>query len=80
MRCWGDNAAGQLGDGTATRHTSAVAVPGLGGATGLALGNTHSCALFADGTARCWGSNSSGELGDGTLLPHATALPVVSFP
>jgi alpha-tubulin suppressor-like RCC1 family protein len=34
---------------------------------GLALGDSHSCALLSDHTVRCWGSNQSGQLG----LPDA---------
>jgi alpha-tubulin suppressor-like RCC1 family protein len=38
----------------------------------LALGATHSCALFASGRVLCWGSNEHGELGrdKGTGCPR----------
>ena len=36
------------------------------GATKMAIGRTHSCALRAGGIATCWGSNGSGECGVGS--------------
>jgi alpha-tubulin suppressor-like RCC1 family protein len=32
----------------------------------LALGGSHTCAIFELGTVKCWGWNSSGQLGNGT--------------
>lgn len=66
VQCWGDNAYGQLGDGTTTSRPLPVTVSGLSGAVGLALGRHHSCAWLGDGSARCWGRNAAGQLGDGT--------------
>ncbi|HEY3356108.1 MAG TPA: hypothetical protein VGQ83_22840 [Polyangia bacterium] len=66
VRCWGSNAAGQLGLGTTTNHTIPVAVPGLAGIAQLGAGQYHTCALLGDGTARCWGLNSAGQLGGST--------------
>lgn len=39
----------------------------LGTRTALSIsaGNTHTCAILDDNSARCWGGNSSGELGLG---------------
>ena len=54
IRCWGDNATGQLGDGTvaspALPDTTSVpvSVVGISGATAVAVGDSHSCALVAD--------------------------------
>jgi hypothetical protein len=67
VRCWGANAAGQLGDGTTKRRTRAVAATGLASVISVAAGSAHTCARTAARIA-CWGSNASGQLGDGTHL------------
>lgn len=67
VSCWGDNSAGQLGDGTTTRRLSPVAVAGLSGVVEIAAGYDVSCALLGSGSVRCWGANRYGQLGDGTL-------------
>jgi cysteine-rich repeat protein len=75
VKCWGDNADGQLGLGdTAGRGDEpgemggALSAVDLGtGKTAIALtaGGTHTCALLAEGTIKCWGYNFSGQLGLG---------------
>lgn len=64
---WGNNANGQLGDGTTTSRS----VPGTpaGGGTNwrsVSLGVFHSSAIKSDGTLWTWGYNGFGRLGDGT--------------
>lgn len=68
VECWGDNAYGQLGNGTTTSAPLAgpQAVPGLTTAVGISAGIEHTCALLANGTIVCWGSNARGQLGNGT--------------
>lgn len=63
---WGDNAYGQLGQGSTTASTSPVIISGLSGVKALAAGADHSLALLNDGSVWAWGRNSAGALGDGT--------------
>jgi alpha-tubulin suppressor-like RCC1 family protein len=61
--CWGDNAYGQLGDGTTDPHALPVEVAGLPPIVALSLRSDTSCGLDLEGTAWCWG------------LPAATPQP-----
>ncbi len=90
VRCWGSNAAGELGDGTtadrltpvdvASLSTGVVAVTAAGGSSQAQYGPLyrygHSCALTAAGGLKCWGSNFYGELGDGTTTNRLTPFDV----
>ncbi len=80
VKCWGDNSYGELGDGTTTERTSPVGVSGLSsGATRLAAGRYHACAVTTAGGVRCWGSNSSGQLGDDTTTDRWTPVAVTGL-
>ena len=58
--CWGDDSAGQLGDGTpdALSSSTPLRVHGLAGVRLLAAGGPTSCALTTAGVTRCWGGYS----------------------
>jgi len=66
--CWGNDAEGELGNGS----TGSSPLPGTVAApTGvlfdsLASGRYHSCAVASSGFAYCWGYNGQGQVGDGT--------------
>jgi alpha-tubulin suppressor-like RCC1 family protein len=68
----GANWSGQLGDGTSTDRTSPVSVNGISGATQIAGGSDHTCAIVSGGSVKCWGGNGNGQLGDGTTTDRST--------
>jgi alpha-tubulin suppressor-like RCC1 family protein len=89
--CWGDNRAGQLGDGTTTRRIYATRVCATGsgqdctngtllsGVAAIAIGKLFSCALTTGGGVKCWGTNSDGQLGDGTTTDRSLPVNVSSL-
>ena len=74
--CWGDNASGQLGNGTTTESRSPSAVSGDLTFVSVAAGNAHACGVTAQGDAYCWGENGNGQLGDGTRTDRHTPVKV----
>ena len=76
---WGNNANGELGDGTTTDRYTPVPVVGIDHVIWVSAGWTHVVAIKADGTVWTWGANTwngafsgSGKLGDGTTADHYT--------
>jgi len=69
IRCWGYNSAyGSLGRGVKVEGSFAMPADVLldAGATSIAVGSEHACAVLEGGKAVCWGHNWNGKLGDGT--------------
>jgi len=71
VRCWGDNAIGQLGYNNTANVGNAPAnsiinagdVPLGGRAISITAGEGYTCALLTTGSVRCWGSGTNGRLG-----------------
>ena len=67
VRCWGLNIYGSLGTWTPTYYSATpVGVVGVSGATQIAAGGSHTCALVSAGAIKCWGADYAGQLGNGT--------------
>ncbi len=81
LKCWRQNSAGQLGDGTSIDRTTPVDVLGLtSGVADIArTSGPNACAIMEDTTAQCWGHNYLGQLGNGTAQipepPHFNPVP-----
>jgi alpha-tubulin suppressor-like RCC1 family protein len=76
VSAWGDNAFGQLGDGTATQRNTPTQLSGFSGVQTIAGGFYHSLALKSDGTLWAWGRNNYGQLGTGTTTDSNTPVKV----
>lgn len=66
--CWGDNDAGELGDGTYEPSPTPRLVWGTDREplVALAAGLEHVCGIEPAGTVKCWGRDDYGQLGDGS--------------
>jgi alpha-tubulin suppressor-like RCC1 family protein len=78
VRCWGDDAYGQLGDGNTTDYPFAVAVRTsstptfLSGTTGFGMGGWASYAILGtDDNMIGWGQGTNGQIGDGGMVNRA---------
>jgi alpha-tubulin suppressor-like RCC1 family protein len=77
--CWGDNSAGQLGNGVRNDGGALVPTPVVGGLhfRHVSAGAGHACGVTTDSKVYCWGVNLHGQLGDST---HTTRVrPVKVF-
>jgi alpha-tubulin suppressor-like RCC1 family protein len=73
---WGNNAFGQLGNGTTTSRSTPIQVPGLAGVVAATAGEAFSIAVKSDGSVWTWGLNPSGQLGDGTTTNRSSPVQV----
>ena len=64
--CWGENEAGQVGDGTTFDRLAPSAVVGGLIFTSIDAGFRHTCGRDNAGALYCWGSNGAGQLGNNT--------------
>jgi alpha-tubulin suppressor-like RCC1 family protein len=78
VACWGENGAGELGDGTTENRLQPVPVEGLTEVTAIAAGGHHTCAVAAR-RLHCWGYNGLGQLGDGTRTDRTEPVLVAGL-
>lgn len=74
VRCVGEGAAGQLGNGAFASSVTPVIVSGITNAQQLCMGRQFACALLSDGTVRCWGNNANGQLANGSVIAGTRGL------
>jgi alpha-tubulin suppressor-like RCC1 family protein len=81
VACWGENADGQVGTGTANGPPVAMPtdVAGITDAIGVACGASFSCALRSGGGVACWGNGLGGQLGTGSKQIQPSPAPVASL-
>ncbi len=79
MRCWGDDATGQLGGGLPVAGSSGLVDPGLTDVVQISVGASHTCARLKDKTVKCWGWNDDGQLGDGSTETRKRPVSVVGL-
>lgn len=80
---WGDNAFGQLGNGSTAASRVPLAVRARAGMplrdiAAIAAGSRRSLALRRDGHVLAWGCNPNGDLGDGSGANQAFPVPVLA--
>jgi alpha-tubulin suppressor-like RCC1 family protein len=94
VKCWGANGEGQLGDGEEVgSHTACNNVRGENidcsptpidvalseGATHIAVGSAHVCAVGESGSVWCWGWNDQRQLGREERTRSTSPIEVTGF-
>src|SRR5205814_588693 len=75
---WGNNALGQLGNGTTVQTNVATRASNTVPTVSLAAGLFFACSASEQAIIRCWGFNTVGQLGIGTFdSPKLTAQQTV---
>lgn len=88
LKCWGRNAEGQLGvgdtinrgDGPNQMGDFLPAVAVEAGATAVAAGAAHTCAVLVGGAVTCWGAGDAGQLGAGATSSVSKPSPALVLP
>lgn len=81
VRCWGENSAGQLGDGAELDPPPEPSLrpktlPNIDDAVAVAAGVSYTCIVHATGKISCFGVNTFGQLGDGTTTRSSKPVEV----
>ncbi|HEX6940258.1 MAG TPA: hypothetical protein VF158_12665 [Longimicrobiales bacterium] len=72
LYCFGNNDAGELGDGTLVPRSVPAPTATSLRFTRVAAGTAFTCGIATDGKTYCWGTNEAGQLGDGGSTAMST--------
>lgn len=78
LKCWGDNASGQLGDGSTRTRSRPVVIDAGTSYKKVVTGLDFTCGLTLGGDIKCWGENSSRQLGDGSTTDRREPVSIGS--
>lgn len=80
-KCWGSNAGGRLGNGTAVTQSGApVDVVGLSSSVSrIVAGSSNACAITTGGALKCWGMNGQGSLGNNSTANSSVPVDVIGL-
>jgi len=73
---WGNNATGELGDGTTIERSRPVQIGTDANWAYVSAGRGHTVAIRRDGSLWAWGVNVTGQLGDGTTQNRPTPVRI----
>jgi len=73
---WGDNSAGQLGDGTQVDQVTPVKI--MDGVVAVHATGSRTFAVRADGSLWGWGWNAQGQLGNGTAVSQLSPVLIMA--
>lgn len=80
IKCWGENANGQLGDNSTVNKLVPTDVSGLtSGVIDMAQSMDSNCAITNTNALKCWGNNLSGQIGDGTTTSKSVPTNVTGL-
>lgn len=79
VACWGENARGQLGDGTLNDRDEPRDIEGIDDAIHLSVTLERSCVVRNDGSVWCWGSGHRGGLGNGGEADASTPTLILGI-
>ncbi len=76
LYCWGENTAGQIGDGTYIHRSYPVEIDAGTQYAQVSCGSSSTCAITTAGALKCWGFNDAGQVGvNSVVTTNVTHLP-----